>query len=119
MDNRSDNYNQIIDELVQLSRSCVDAECIRDGNVIGDFADSGIIDLLAKLSDNERALLAAFVSSVFRSGIYSVLDTLEWHSRSGNISILFDGQNHAETDSEGLQNDFLSRCNKWEWSDQY
>lgn len=112
-----DIYSQFIDELVQLSRSCDEADSILSADSSADYDDPGLSCALAKLSGDERKLIASCVSRAFRSGIYSTLDTIEWHSRSGSVKLLFNDEPTADIQPDGIQNDFMNKCNKWEWSE--
>ncbi len=115
--NNPDLYSRFIDELVQLSRSCDDADSILSSDASADYDDPGLSSVLSKLSDNDRKLIASCVSRAFRDGIYSTLDTIEWYSRSGSIKLLFGDDPCDVLQHDGLQNDFMNKCNKWEWSD--
>ncbi len=116
MDKGAELYRNFIDELVNMSKSCVDANNVKKGNVPGVEAQQiGINGILAKLSDKDRKKLSEFVLDVYSSGIFDVLDYLEWLRVSKNMEMKIDDQTLPMGKYEGIQNDYIGRRQDWEW----
>lgn len=114
MDNATKLYQELIDELAEKSKSCVDANNIRNGIVPG--ADTEEINtVLKKLTAEDRDVLARFVTETYSSGIFDVLDLLEWYACCKDMKISIEGEVLPTDKFEGIQNDFIGRRDDWEW----
>ncbi len=117
MDKATKLYQEIIDKLADMSKSCVNAGRIEQGSVPGD--DSADINaVLGKLNENDRAVLARFVTETYSSGIFDVLDLLEWYTSSKGMTISIGGEQLPTDKFEGIQNDFIGRRDGWDWYDE-
>lgn len=116
MDKGTELYKKLIDEFVEMSRSCVSSESVRNGNVAWDRTNNGINSLLPKLTQNDRNILADYILKSYFDGIFDVLDLLEWYACCRNMKITIDGETLPTDKFEGIQNDFIGRCDDWEWS---
>lgn len=119
MDNGAEIYKGIIDGLVEMSKSCVDATAVRNGKVSGvDAAKSGINEVLYKLNKQELNVLADFILETYHAGIYDTLEQLEWLSCCKDMVITVEGQTLPLDKYEGIPNDYIGRCSDWEWPDE-
>lgn len=111
-------YQEIIDELVRKSKSCVSANWVINGEAkgIGEHI-AKLNELFAKLTTEEREILAQFVLDAYSAGIYDTLCDLEWYIDCKNMKITVEGEELPTTRFEGLGNDFIGRCDDWEWYD--
>lgn len=108
-------YNKFIDKLAEMSKGCVDADNVKKGNVPGiDAQKTGINDVLSKLTDDDREKLSAFVSDVYSSGIFDVLDYLEWLRCCKNMEMKIENETLPMGEYEGIQNDYIARLQKSE-----
>ncbi len=101
MDKAAELYKTLIDELVKLSKHSVGADNVRKGRV--PAAD--------------REVLAAFVAEEYVSGIFDVLDLLEWYTCCRDMKISVDGEILPTGKFEGMQNDFIGRRGGWIFPD--
>ncbi|EGC02867.1 DUF6547 family protein [Ruminococcus albus] len=116
MDKAAELYKTLIDELVKISEHSVGADNVRKGRV--PAADSEKINrVLAKLSSADREVLAAFVAEEYVSGIFDVLDLLEWYTCCRDMKISVDGEILPTGKFEGMQNDFIGRRGGWKFPD--
>ena len=116
MDKAAELYKMLIDELVKLSKHSVGADNVRKGRV--PAADSEKINrVLAKLSSADREVLAAFVADEYFSGIFDVLDLLEWYINCCDMKISVDGEILPTEKFEGMPNDLIGRRDGWEFPD--
>lgn len=116
MDKGTKLYQDLIDELVKMSRECVDANNVKKGSV--PYADSGEINaVLQKLSDKDREIVSEFILGVYSSAIFDVLDLLEWYTSCGKMKISIEGETLPTDKFEGMQNDFIGRRDGWEWTE--
>lgn len=110
-----ENYKSLIDSLVKMSGSCAAMTSIKRGEVKGVEAKSGINDILAKLSDEERDVLANYTLKAYTSGIYDTLEELEWHRVCKDMVITMEGEELPVGKFEGIPCDYIGRCDGWEW----
>ena len=109
-------YKNLIDELVKMSRNCADANAVKKGRVPGiDAEKSGINDILSKLSDQERDVLAGFVVEAYHSGIYDTLEQLEWYRCCKEMKISVEGEELPLGKYEGIPCDYVGRRQGWVW----
>ncbi|MDE6678954.1 MAG: hypothetical protein K2K02_07920 [Ruminococcus sp.] len=113
MDNGTEIYKKLIDELVEMSRSCVDADKIRNRETC-----SKLKNILLKLTPEDRDILADYVLKAYCDGIFNVLDLLEWYACCRNMKITIDGENVPTDKFEGMQNDFIGRRDGWEFPEK-
>lgn len=116
MDKGTELYQNLIDELVKMSRECVDANNVKMGNVPADDSES-INAVLEKLSDTDRNVLAEFILGAYSSAIFDVLDLLEWYASCKDMKISIEGETLPTDKFEGMQNDFIGRRDGWEWTE--
>jgi len=118
MDTGTKIYQEIIDGLVKKSKSCVEAKWALKGQAKGnsEYTDKLNI-LLSKLTAEERETLAQFVSDAYGSGIYDTLCDLEWYIDCKEMKISVEDEELPITEFEGLGNDYIGRCEGWEWPD--
>lgn len=110
MDRGTELYKKLIDEFVEMSQSCVDANRVRNGDVAWDKNS-----VLARLTQNDRDILADYILRAYSSAIFDVLDLLEWYACCRDMKIIIDGETLPTDKFEGIQNDFIGRCDGWEW----
>ena len=109
-------YKAFIDDLVKMSRSCASANGVRKGKVPGVVAaKTGINDVLAKLDDKEKAILAEYVLDAYHAGIYDTLEQLEWLRECKDMVITAEGETLPTGKYEGIPNDYIGRRENWEW----
>ena len=111
MDKGIEIYKKLIDEFVEMSRNCVDADRIRSHET-----DSEMKNILLKLSPEDRDILADYILHAYSSAIFDVLDLLEWYACCRNMKITIDGETLPTDKFEGIQNDFIGRCDGWKWT---
>lgn len=114
MDNATKMYQELIDELAEKSKSCVYANNIKKGTVPGVDTEK-INAVLNRLTEEERNTLAKFVTETYSSGIFDVLDLLEWYACCKDMKISIEGEVLPTDKFEGIQNDFIGRREGWEW----
>lgn len=112
MDKGTELYKKLIDEFVEMSQSCVDANRVRNGDVEWDKNS-----VLSRLTQNDRNILADYILEAYSDGIFEVLGLLEWYACCHDMKINIDGELLPTGKFEGMQNDFIGRCTDWEWSD--
>lgn len=112
MDKRTELYKKLIDEFVEMSQSCVDANKVRNGDVALDKNS-----VLSRLTQNDRNILADYILKAYSDGIFEVLGLLEWYACCRDMKITIDGELLPTDKFEGMQNDFIGRCTDWEWLD--
>lgn len=115
MSNGSELYKGLIDELVKMSRSCVAANRVISGEVCGVEAETGINDVLGKLNEKEKSILAQYVLDAYHSGIYDTLEQLEWLRECKGMVITVEGEVLPAGKYEGIPNDYIGRRDDWEW----
>ena len=115
MSKGSEIYKNLIDELVKMSRSCVAANRIIKGEVKGVETETGINDVLDKLDEKEREILAQYVLNAYHSGIYDTLEQLEWLRVCKNMVITVEGEILPTGEYEGIPCDYIGRREDWEW----
>lgn len=116
MNKRTKLYQNLIDELVKMSRECVDANNVKKGSM--PYADSEEINaVLQKLSDKDRDVLGEFILGAYSSAIFDVLDLLEWYASCKDMKISIEGETLPTSEFEGMQNDFIGRRDGWEWTE--
>ena len=108
-------YKKWMDGLVELSRRCVDADCVKQGQFPG--AESGEInDVLKKLTPADRAVLAKWMLRCYQGAVHDVLDHMEWLQCCRGMKISIDGQTLASDAFEGFSCDYIGRMSgDWEW----
>ena len=110
-------YKHFIDELVKISKNCVDANNVKNGVFIGDVSKKeGMDAVLQKLSDEDKANLADFVSDTYSDAVFDVLDYLEWLRECRNLEIKIDDTALSMGEFEGIPNDYIGRRQGWQWS---
>ena len=118
MDKGTEIYQALVDALVKQSKNCAEADWARSGQAKGMPEETEQLNLLfAKLSAEEREVLAQYVLGAYTSGIYDTLCELEWYIDCKDMKIIVDGEELPTTKFEGLGNDFIGRCEDWEWSE--
>lgn len=108
-------YKNFIDDLVKMSRSCVSADNVKTANVRGIDAKTGINDILNKLNEQERRILAEYILGTYHSGIYDTLEQLEWLRTCKEMVIIVDGEVLPTGMYEGIPCDYIGRHQGWEW----
>ncbi|WP_312431041.1 DUF6547 family protein [Lacrimispora sp.] len=108
-------YKALIDKLVQMSRSCAAANSIIKGKVHGTEAETGINDVLFKLNEKEKTILAKYVLNTYHSGIYDTLEQLEWLRECKAMVITVDGEILPTGKYEGMPCDYIGHHENWEW----
>lgn len=116
MDKGTKLYQNLIDELVKMSRECVDANNVKKGNVPANDSEN-INAVLEKLSDKDREVLAEFILGAYSSAIFDVLDLLEWYASCKDMKISIECETLPTDKFEGMQNDFIGRRDGWEWTE--
>ncbi len=118
MDKGTKIYQGIIDELVKKSKSCVNANWAINGEAKGTGEHiTKLNELFAKLTPEERETLAQYALDTYMSGIYDTLCELEWYIDCKDMIITVEGEELPTTKFEGLGNDFIGRCDDWEWTE--
>ena len=116
MDNGVKIYQELVDSLVDISKNCVDAKWAIDGKAKGDDEHIAKLNkLFAKLSAEDREVLAEYASNAYMSGIYDALCEIEWYIDCRDMKITVEGEELPATKFEGLGNDFIGRRDAWEW----
>lgn len=111
MDKGTKLYQELVDTIVKKSKSCVHANRARNSEAKGNSDDAEKLNLLfAKLTEEEREVLANFAQHAYSDGIYDVLCELEWYIDCKDMKIIVDGEELPTTKFEGLGNDFIGRC---------
>ncbi len=113
MDKGTELYKKLIDEFVEMSHSCVDADRIKNRET-----DSKMKNILLKLTPEDREILSDYVLEAYSGGIFDVLDLLEWYACCRNMKITIDGETLPTDKFEGIQNDFIGRCDGWEFPEK-
>ena len=117
MDKGTIIYQEIIDKLAEKSKSCVDAKWAINGEAKGTGDHILKLNkLFAKLSLEERETIAQYALNTYMSGIYDTLCELEWYIDCKNLEITVEGEVLPTRKFEGIGNDFIGRCNDWEWT---
>lgn len=118
MDKGTKIYQEIVDELVNKSKSCVNANWAIDGEAkgVGEHI-SELNKLFLKMTPEEREIIAQYALDAYMSGIYDTLCDLEWYIDCKDMKITVEGEELPTTKFEGLGNDFIGRREGWEWTD--
>jgi hypothetical protein len=112
-------YKEIIDELANMSKDCADARGVKKGKLPGTDAEQmGMNDILKKLNDTERDILAELIIDVYHSGIYDTLEKLEWLRCCKNMELTVEGEKLPLDKYEGIPNDYIGRRSDWEWPEE-
>ena len=118
MDKGTMIYQEIVDELVNKSRNCVDANWAVKGEAKGTGKHIARLNkLFAKLTQEERETLAEYAADAYMSGIYDTLCELEWYIDCKDMVITVEGEELPTTKFEGIGNDFIGRRDGWEWNE--
>ena len=118
MDKGTRIYQDIIDELVNKSQSCVDANWAVNGEAKGTGEHiTKLNELFAKLSAEQRKTLAQYALDAYKSGMYDTLCELEWYIDCKEMKITVEGEELPTTKFEGLGNDFIGRSDGWQWTE--
>lgn len=112
MDKGTELYKKLIDELAEMSGKSVRAKSVREGNVEFEKEINGVIK---KLSPADRNILADYINKAYSDGIFDVVGLLEWYACCRDIKITIDGETLPTDKFEGMQNDFIGRCDGWEF----
>lgn len=117
MDKGTQIYQELMDGIVKMSKHCAEAGWARNGEAKGLPEKSEKLNaIFAKLTAEEREVLAEFALGAYAGGIYDVLCELEWYIDCRSMTISVDGELLPTTAFEGLGNDFIGRCDGWEWN---
>lgn len=108
-------YQEFIDKLAGLSKSCTDAENVKQGSYPSIEANQAINTLLQKLTTEERQTLALCMQHCYSSGIFDVLSHLEWLSCCRDMKVFIDGHALPSNTFGGFSDDFIGRCEDWQW----
>lgn len=118
MDKGTKIYQELVDSIVKMSKNCVNANWARNGEAKGNSDEvEKLNSLFSKLTEDEREVLANFALNAYSGGIYDVLCELEWYIDCKDMKIIVDGEELPTTKYEGLGNDFIGRCEDWEWTE--
>lgn len=118
MDNGTKSYQELVDTLVDKSKSCVAANWALNGEAKGVSEHiSKLNEVFSKLTIEERETLAKYVLDAYSDGIYDTLCELEWYIDCKEMKISVEGEELPTTKFEGLGNDFIGRCEGWEWTE--
>ena len=119
MDKGAAIYQKFIDDLVKMSRSCADANAVKKGKVPGINAEkTGINDILQKLNEQERNILAGFIIEAYSAGIYDTLEQLEWLRCRKDMVVTVENEVLPMGKYEGIPCDYVGRrSGDWEWND--
>ncbi len=110
MDNALENYRKMIEEFQDTSnRKRLTLE--NSLNVDEIILD----DLLEKMSAECRCYLAKDIKESYLSGIFDILEVLEWFRCCKDMEFIVDSEALALGDFEGMGNDFIGRLYDWEW----
>ena len=117
MKNGIELYKNFIDDLVEMSRSCVDSNLVKKGKVTeNDETNKEINKILKKLNPKERNILSEFILDTYNSGIYDTLEQLEWLRCCKDMVITIEGENLPLGKYEGIPCDYIGRrSGEWEW----
>lgn len=115
MEKGAELYKELIDGLVKISGNCANADRVENGLVKGVAGDAGINKILAKLSEEERKVLAQYISQTYQAGIYDMLVQLEWLRECRGMKIFMEGEELPLGQFEGIPCDYIGRCGDWEW----
>lgn len=118
MDKGTRLYQTFIDDLVRMTKSCVDASNVEKGEVRGAGAENEINEILAKLSDSERKVLSEYVLDAYSAGIYDTLEQLEWLRECKNLVLTAEGEVLPAGRFEGMPCDYIGRKNGWQWPEE-
>lgn len=119
MDKATEMYKEIIDRLVNMSKDCADARGVKKGKIPGVDAEKMVInDILKKLDDSERDILAELIIDAYHSGIYDTLEELEWLRCCKSMEITVEGEKLPLDKFEGMPNDYIGRRTDWEWPEE-
>ena len=119
MDKATEMYKEIIDELANMSKDCADARGVKKGKLPGTDAEQmGMNDILKKLNDTERDILAELIIDVYHSGIYDTLEKQEWLRCCKNMELTVEGEKLPLDKYEGIPNDYIGRRSDWEWPEE-
>ncbi len=110
MDNALENYRKLITEFQNTSnrKKITLEERLSLDEIILD-------NLLEKMSPEGRCYLAKNVRESYLSGIFDILEVLEWFRCCKDMEIIVDSEALALGDFEGMGNDFIGRLYDWEW----
>ena len=109
------SYKKMIDELVSISHSSVEASCIQKGSFPQVEMHQEINALLGKLSQEEREILSKLVTVCRSDAIFDVLSHFEWLRCCHDLQISVDGQGLVLDKGQGFSDDYIGRLNGWEW----
>ena len=117
MEKGAEIYKKFVDDLVEMSLSCVDSNIVKAGKVPEiDAANKGINKILKKLNQKERNILSEFILDTYNSGIYDTLEQLEWLRCCKDMVITIEGENLPLGKYEGIPCDYIGRrSGEWKW----
>lgn len=120
MDKGTKLYQELIDTLVNESKSCAYANWALTGEAksVSDQHTSNLNQLFSKLTTEERETLAKYALDAYSCGIYDTLCLLEWYISCKRMEISVEGKKLPTTKFEGLGNDFIGRREGWEWPER-
>ena len=108
-------YKSFIDYLVELSRSCVHANNFEKGHFKG-VENEDINAVLEKITLEDRQIISKYILESYSSGIFDVLDYLEWLQCCKGMKISIEDENLPSGEFEGFSNDYIGRrSDEWEW----
>ena len=114
MDKGTKLYQEMIDHLAEMSRSCVCESIMRRGKAPGDQGTE-LNRVLSQLNEDQRNVLADYLLTAYVDGIYGTLDYLEWLRCVKDMNISLEGETLPAGKYEGFSSDFVGRCQDWEW----
>ncbi len=103
-----DMYKEFIDHITSMAQNCVDSKKIENGFFPEvDYKDINIV--LSKLTVEDRIILSKIVLDSYSTGIYDVLDYLEWLKCCKEMKITILGETLLTNEFEGFSCDFVGR----------
>lgn len=118
MDKGTEIYRELIDSLVEKSRSCVCANWVKNIALNANTDESKRLkSVVESLTPEQREVLADNTLGAYMDGIYDTLCELEWYIDCKEMEITVEGEKLPTTKFEGLGNDFIGRRDGWEWPD--
>jgi hypothetical protein len=115
MENSKEQYKLFVDDLVKLKPS-VDANWAKRGYWPQTPDNEKINGFLARLSQEEREILATLLDDSRSSGIHDVLVYLQGQFDNGNMKIIVDNTEIANSPfGTELHYDWTCRVNGDEW----
>jgi hypothetical protein len=111
----NETYRAFIDALVEAAPSLT-ARKVRDGGALAAGAPAN--DLVSRLSQADRATLAALLDAERSAAVHDVLARLTWWLDTGRIAWSAGGAPMPAGLEGGLHQDFVGRAGGWPWPQQ-